>query len=169
VQEIRKFFSNFVDSEYQLWSVCYLEKDNSIFWNRREDFQKKYYQTDIETEVRRNKNPNNEWFEEAKEYLEITQKRKIIEFTNSQDSQNYYAAYLNSKQPNDNTYFEMLITQKASESFLIVSSYITDFDGWFEYSMGEDFGELKRPLKVLKVMKFIAPEKEEDFEEYNSE
>jgi hypothetical protein len=174
MKDYETFFRSYVDQEFDLWKLCYGDVSSEIFWKERDNFKQEFYaNSDLDTEIRRMKNPDQEWIDNTKEYLAVTYKRKIFQSKVFPDPRNLtnklYAAYLSTKQQNSNSYFELIIAQNTDNKFKIISSYITDHDNWFEYNMGIDLGELKPPLNALEVMKYIPPEKQENLEEYQSE
>jgi hypothetical protein len=174
VKDYEAFFKSFVEKEYQLWQICYQDTVDDFFWKARDRFQEKFYSgPDLETEIRRMKNPDKEWLEDAKEYLAVTFMRKIFQvkalINPKNPDETVYLAYISTKQKNSKSYFELAIASQFDGQLKIISSYITNHAGWFEYNMGIDFGELKPPLNALEVIKYMAPENEADLEEYDSE
>jgi hypothetical protein len=122
----------------------------------------------METDARRKPNPSDSWFEESKTYLSAIQLRKIFQIKIYPDKKkDYYGScYLSSIHQGGNSYFEMIIIKKTDNYFKIITSCLTDGEGYFDYHDGIEFDELPNPVKVIK---FQPPSDPADLEEYNSE
>jgi hypothetical protein len=167
-EKVKEFSFTFVKNEYNLWKLAYTEENSELFWSERDKFILQFYSDGMETDVRRRKNIDKEWLITAKEYLEAIQERKIFQIKIYKNIKYDYIAslYLSSKHSGGNNYFEMLILGLKNDSIKIISSFLTDNEGYFDYHDGIEFDELPNPIKIIK---FQTPDDPADLEEYLSE
>jgi hypothetical protein len=167
-KKVTEFSRLFTEQEYHLWNLAYTEENDAFFWSKRDKFIVEFYSEGLETDVRRRKNTDKEWFITAKEYLLAIQQRKMfqIKFYKNKTYGLIATVYLSSKHVGGDSYFEMLIVAFQNNALKIISSCLTDQEGYFDYHDGVEFDELPNPVKVIK---FQPPSDPADLEEYNSE
>jgi hypothetical protein len=168
MEEIQKFIENFIKEEYDCWKAAYTERDTNAFLKKVEGFKNKFYGEDIYIDIRRRKNVDEEWFEEAIEYLRGTQKRLIFQIKKYEvsDFDFLYAVYLSSTTQSSDSYFEMLLVTQLKDELKVITSCLTDHEGYFDYHDGVEFEKLPEPIEILKLM---PPNDSADLREYNEE
>jgi hypothetical protein len=168
LNEVTDFVQSFTKAEYKLWQDAYLSRDNNAFWSERERFNEFYYYQKLETDVRRPKNLDADWFLDAQESASVIRERVIfqIKLYTLSDFDLTAAIYLSSRHTGRKTYFELLLVSKVDSKLKIITSCLTDHEGYFNYHDGVEFNELKNPLKIVK---FEPPEDPDDLKEYNEE
>lgn len=168
MDEVEMFIEEFVQEEYLLWKMAYEERDDELFWDARSAFNEKYYANkDMETDVRRRRNPDDEWFKEAHTFLEGKQKRKLFmikKFAYAKLGE-LYGVYLSSSSKGSNSFHELIYLARIKGKLKIISSYITDLEGGFEHFFGARLDKLPDPIKVVK---YSPPSDLADLEEYES-
>jgi hypothetical protein len=164
----KHFLAEFIDEEYKCWQILYTERSGQIVESAIEDFKKKYYKGEIFIDIVREENPPEEFFQKQEIYLRATQKRVLFQIKIYKDDiyNKLYVAYLSSTHRNSNSYFEMLIFAKIEDGFKIITSCLSDHEGYFDYHDGIEFEELSRPIEVIKLQ---PPDDPADLEEYNSD
>jgi hypothetical protein len=168
VNDFLEFIEGFIAEEYQNWVSAYTERNSSIFEKSVKDFKSKYYDGDFYIDIKRKNSVDKIWFDNAIGFLRGTQKRIIFQVKKYLlvKSKPLYSAYLSSADSGGDTYFLLVFCTKTENSFKIVSSYLTDHEGYFDYHDGVEFDELPEPIKVIKLQ---PPTDPADLEEYNSE
>jgi hypothetical protein len=166
-EEVLVFIKSFVEDEFDLWKKVYTQRDETIFLNDQLAFSNNYF-LDMETDARRRQNPDEKWFEVAKESLSAIQKRKIfqIKFFNREKYKQLAAAYLSSIHVGGDSYFELIIIAEIDTKLKIITSCLTDHEGYFDYNDGIEFEELPKPVKILKLN---SPSNSADLKEYNED
>jgi hypothetical protein len=168
MEEIQNFVENFVEEEYDCWKSAYTNPDTDSFLKKVQNFKNKFYEQDIYVDIRRRKNVDKEWFEEAIDYLNGTQKRIVFQIKKyeTSDFKPLYSAYLSSTTAKSDSYFEMILISPVEDKLKIITSCLTDHEGYFDYHDGVEFEKLPKPTKVVK---FQPPSDPADLEEYNLE
>jgi hypothetical protein len=162
------FFNDFLQKEYNLRIRCYQEKDDQVFENLRSDHNQKFYDSKLESFIRRPKKPESSWFEDGTKYIKGLKKKLIFQVKKyfDQNKNDITCIYVSSEHKEDNSYFEKYFIKIINNQLKIVSIYVTNNEGGFEYLDGQEFDT---SLKLLKSIKFQPPSDPADLEEYNSE
>ena len=162
------FIEDFITEEYQNWVLAYTERDSAKFESSVKNFKSKYYDGDFYIDIKRKNSVDEKWFDSAVGFLRGTQKRLIFKAKKylTVNGKPMYSAYLSSADSGGDTYFLLIFCSKAENDFKIISSYLTDHEGYFEHHDGLEFDELPEPIKVIKLH---PPTDPADLEEYNSE
>jgi hypothetical protein len=167
-QQAIAFAHEFVKREHKLWQDAYGSADNERFWNDREVFNHEFFIDGLVTDALRPKNPDKDWLEQASAYIDVIQERIIFQAKLYDLPKIGLAAgiYLSSNHRGDEDYFELILVSIVNKNFKIVTSCLTDLEGFFHYHDGLEFDELPAPIQVAK---FRAPKDPKNLEEYNAE
>jgi hypothetical protein len=108
-----------------------------------------------------------EWFEEGPEEIEKLNPRylyQIKKYTHS-DYGELYKVYLGNEKGLDD-YYILYYIASIENTLKIISFYITDSEGGFEYIKGKEIKGLGKPLEIMKIRK---PTADYNIKEYESE
>jgi hypothetical protein len=134
----------------------------------RQFVKEEYLLWQAETDVRRPKRPESEWFIDAEKSAAVIQERKIfqVKLYELPEFGLTTGSYLSSKHKGMSSYFELLLTSEVHGRLKIISSALSDREGYFDYHDGAEFEQLPKPLQVVKLE---PPTDPADLEEYNAE
>lgn len=134
---VRQFVHSYLEAEYDLWVLAHTERQDERFFQAAETFDRTYFGPDVFSDVSRPGGMDDEQFRSFRDLLDAKQKRQLLSLHQEGD---VALATLNSIDAGSNGPFELIRIRALDGQFRIVSSYLTNFDGTFSWSGGEDVG-----------------------------
>lgn len=136
--QMQAFIENYLAAEYALWVMAHTEPSDERFFAAAETFEALYFGPDLYSDVSRPRHLDTEQFTHFRGLLAAKQKRLLYCV---QEEPGLGRAVVGSVDAGSTQRFELLRIRMLQGRPKIVSSYLTNFDGTFSYSGGEDAGE----------------------------
>ncbi|AFZ68009.1 hypothetical protein [Deinococcus peraridilitoris] len=136
---MRTFVQGYLDAEYDLWMMAHTERSDEHFLQAAEKFEERFFAHGVYSDISRPRNMNDERFQAFHVLLSAKQKRPL--YCMVEDDTGVTQAVLGSIDHGSAHRFELIRIRVIDGEPKIVSSYLTNFDGTFSYSGGEEAGE----------------------------
>lgn len=137
--DVRTFVETYLDAEHDLWVMTHTERNDEAFFAAAEAFDATFFGPELYSVISRPGHMDDERFLAFRALLTDKQRRPL--FCLRQD-EGVSLAVLGSVMRGSTSPFELIRNRDLNGEPKIVSSYLTNFNGTFSWSGGENVGEI---------------------------
>lgn len=137
--DVRTFVETYLDAEHDLWVRAHTERNDEAFFAAAEAFDATFFGPELYSVISRPGHMDDERFLAFRALL--TDKQRRLLFCLRED-EGVSLAVLGSVMRGSTGPFELIRIRDLNGEPKIVSSYLTNFDGTFSWSGGENVGEV---------------------------
>ena len=135
----KTFMQTYLDAEYDLWVMAHTERNDEQFFAVAEAFDAAFFGPEVYSVISRPRHMDDERFSAFRELLKDKRRRPLFCFRQDDEVS---LAVLGSVDTGSTYSFELIRIRNLDGGPKVVSSYLTNFDGTFSWSGGENVGEI---------------------------